>query len=161
MRRISSIIVHCSDSPWGSAKVIDKWHKQKGWREIGYHFVVLNGKPLGSFLSNRFDSLDGSIEVGRDLDYDLFLEEVEIGAHTLGYNKDSIGICLIGTHVFTIKQYSSLLCLLEECCTVYKVPFSRICGHYETISGREQGKTCPNIDMEVVRKQLTGVMRYA
>ena len=59
---------------------IDKWHKERGFKMIGYHFVV---------------DLDGTVEEGRPLTMN--------GAHcnTAGvsgkvYNSHSIGICYIG-----------------------------------------------------------------
>jgi len=74
---VEKIIVHCSATREGDdsidAQVIDGWHKQRGWKGIGYHFVVL---------------LDGTIELGRGLK--------ECGAHTKGYNCKSWGICYIG-----------------------------------------------------------------
>ena len=81
--QIDSIVIHCSATPAGvdyRAADIDRWHKQKGWKMIGYNYVV---------------DLDGTVEVGRPLTMD--------GAHcnTNGvsgrpYNKHSIGICYIG-----------------------------------------------------------------
>ena len=50
MRKINEIIVHCTATPAGrdvSAADIDLWHRRRGFRCIGYHYVV---------------RLDGSIE---------------------------------------------------------------------------------------------------
>ena len=76
MRKINEIIIHCSATPEGKnfhASDIDRWHKAQGWRCIGYHFVI---------------DLDGTVEPGRPVQ--------EIGAHTVGHNTNSIGICYIG-----------------------------------------------------------------
>ena len=76
MRWINKIIVHCSDSPAGrndKAADIDLWHKEKGWKKIGYHYVV---------------DLDGKIGRGR--------EEWEEGAHCKGKKLHSIVLCYIG-----------------------------------------------------------------
>lgn len=75
-RQIIEIIVHCSATRAGidfHAADIDRWHREKGWRTIGYHFVV---------------DLDGRIEDGRPVN--------QIGAHCIGHNKYSIGICYVG-----------------------------------------------------------------
>ena len=56
-----------------NAKVIDEWHRQRGFDGIGYHKVILR---------------DGTIENGRPLD--------EFGAHTINYNGCSVGIVLCG-----------------------------------------------------------------
>ena len=76
MRNINKIIVHCSASPEGknfSVSEIRRWHLQRGFADIGYHFVIY---------------LDGSVHVGRPLH--------KSGAHCKGQNKNSIGICYVG-----------------------------------------------------------------
>lgn len=76
MRRINYIIIHCSATKAGRdfhAKDIDKWHRERGFDEIGYNVVV---------------DLDGKVEKGRDIS--------KPGAHCKGHNSDSIGICYIG-----------------------------------------------------------------
>lgn len=76
MRTISEIIVHCSATKEGEnfkAADIDRWHREKGWNGIGYHYVV---------------DLDGKIELGRPLD--------QVGAHCTNHNSRTIGICYIG-----------------------------------------------------------------
>ena len=52
---------------------IDSWHRKRGFRCIGYHFVIYR---------------DGSVHVGRPIE--------QSGAHTSGHNAHSIGICYIG-----------------------------------------------------------------
>ena len=54
--------------PWGPYNL-----RGKAWRDIGYGLVLPR---------------DGSIELGRGLD--------EIGAHVRGYNRISVGVCLVG-----------------------------------------------------------------
>lgn len=76
MRKIDEIIVHCTATPEGrphTAKDVDMWHRQRGFDGIGYHFLV---------------RLDGTVEPGRPLE--------KIGAHCLGHNSHSIGICYVG-----------------------------------------------------------------
>lgn len=76
MRTILEIIIHCSATVEGkdfSVKDIDRWHKLRGFKMVGYHFVI---------------RLDGTIEQGRPLEM--------IGAHCTGHNAHSIGICYIG-----------------------------------------------------------------
>lgn len=76
MRRIDEIIIHCSDSPEGrndKAEDIRKWHKQRGFSDIGYHYVI---------------DLDGTVEKGCPIE--------QAGAHCTGHNRNSIGICYIG-----------------------------------------------------------------
>ena len=76
MRTITEIIIHCSATVEGkdySAAEIDRWHKQRGWKGIGYHYVI---------------GRDGSVEQGRPIE--------QVGAHCAGRNAHSIGICYIG-----------------------------------------------------------------
>ena len=151
MELITNIVIHCSDSTWGCAREIDKWHKNNGWTAIGYSFVIMNGIILPNF---NIPALDGSIECGRFLDEDNFIEDNEIGAHTLGYNDNSVGICLIGADKFSPAQFLSLRELLRDLTVRWNIPKENIIGHYETESGKEQGKTCPNFDMKIFRGSL-------
>lgn len=162
MRNPDNIIVHCSDSLWGCAREIRKWHMDKGWADIGYHFVILNGRPTFGHEKNNIviQALDGSVECGRYLDDDKFISDVEIGAHTLGFNDHSIGVCLIGHHEFSPRQILSLDNILGDLMMLYSIPSSSVLGHYETKNGKDQGKTCPNLDMDVVRLRLTGGVRH-
>ena len=76
MRKINEIIVHCAATPEGKnfkAADIDRWHRERKMKCIGYHYVV---------------DLDGTVEPGRP--------ESEIGAHCLGHNQYSIGVCYVG-----------------------------------------------------------------
>lgn len=106
-----NVVIHISDSGWGNAVEIDSWHRQKGWAKIGYHFVILNGQ----ISPNRHIAFfDGVIETGRPCDLDNVISPDEVGAHTLGYNQNSIGICLIGLPGrVTDAQMRSLKCLIQ------------------------------------------------
>ena len=76
MRQINEIIVHCTATKEGQnfkVEDINRWHKQRGWNMIGYHYVVY---------------LDGTIHQGRSED--------QIGAHCLKHNTNSIGVVYVG-----------------------------------------------------------------
>lgn len=76
MRKINRLVIHCTATEEGvpvTIQDITDWHKDRGFKTIGYHFVV---QP------------DGFIDKGRDIRI--------IGAHAKGYNKDSIGIAYVG-----------------------------------------------------------------
>jgi len=149
-KRLGNIIVHCSDSDFGSAAEIRRWHMEKDWKDIGYHFVIGNGRPRPDLF---VPSLDGTVEVGRFLDGDPLITDNEVGAHALGYNDSSIGVCLIGKNAFTAAQIGSLLHLLHDLRKRFSIENGAVLGHYETpLAG---GKTCPNIDMSHVRYLLT------
>ena len=157
-KNIDSIIVHCSDSEWGTAREIKKWHTDpipqgRGWSDIGYHFVIQNGKPTPR---QNLPALDGSIECGRYIDEDNVIGPNEMGIHALGYNDHSIGVCLIGTKTFTIPQFDALKRLLQDLCREHGIPVENILGHCETESGKAQGKTCPNFAVSDFRTWLKG-----
>lgn len=128
MRKITEIIIHCSATPEGrdyTVADIDRWHRQRGFRKIGYHFVIYR---------------DGSIHVGRSKN--------ETGAHCTGHNAISISICYIGglaTDVKTPKdtrtqeQKDSMLALLEQ--LKEEFPKAKIHGHKDFAN-----KACPRFD---------------
>lgn len=158
MKTIDSIIIHCSATRAGQdlrAKDIDRMHKQRGFNQIGYNFVI---------------DLDGTVENGRPLSVD--------GAHcnTKGfskqsYNKHSIGICYIGgldvngkaADTRTEAQRIALRNLVEELCKDY--PIIEVLGHRDTspdlndngeVEPFEYIKACPCFD---VRKEFSYFMK--
>lgn len=159
MRKITHIVIHCSDSEWGNATVIRSWHKEKGWRDIGYHFVIQNGFPTYSHYKDDkiIPSLIGSIEGGRDLDSDMYMENKEVGAHAFGYNQFSIGVCIIGKEIFVPTQLESLKLLCLDLCKIYDINPQNILGHNETPSGKAQGKTCPNFEVQTFRNWVARI----
>ena len=129
MREIDKIIVHCSATKEGvdvSASTIDRWHKERGWRGIGYHYVI---------------ALDGKIEYGRNVN--------ETGAHVRNHNRRSIGICYIGgldagmnpKDTRTKEQKESMLDLLKTLKRLH--PVATIHGHNEF-----SAKACPCFDVQ-------------
>lgn len=136
MREITEIIVHCSATKEGGeyhASDIDRWHKQRGFNKIGYHYVV---------------ALDGTIEGGR--------AESEVGAHCVGHNKNSIGVCYIGglsadgkpKDTRTDAQKRALEQLLRH--LVKKYPKATIHGHRDFAN-----KACPSFDATKEYANLT------
>jgi len=128
MRKITEIIVHCSATPEGRHHTVGDiraWHKQRGFKDIGYHYVVY---------------LDGSIHAGRS--------EAVVGAHCTGHNKCSIGVCYIGGMTKDMKaakdtrteaQKKALVQLLKQ--LKKKYPGARIYGHRNFAA-----KACPSFD---------------
>jgi hypothetical protein len=150
--RIENIFVHCSAREFGDALSIDASHKHRGWSGIGYHFVVLNGKP-NAWMDEKWDFLDGQIHSGRPFDDDPNFEPNEIGAHVKDRNSDSIGICLIGKKSFTDKQLESAKTLLVNLLDFTGLEINDVLGHCEDPNTR---KTCPNIPMDDFRDYLRG-----
>jgi len=129
MRPINKVIIHCSATPEGRDVKIDtirKWHTDKGWNDIGYHYVI---------------ELDGQIQAGRPVEL--------LGAHCLGQNKFSIGICYVGgmdkkmtkaKDTRTKEQKESLIKLIAELRKKY--PILSVNGHNEYAA-----KACPSFDV--------------
>jgi len=122
------IMIHCAATKPSmdiTAKDIDKWHRQKGWRKIGYHWVVCR---------------DGTVEEGREIS--------EVGAHCRGYNDKSIGICMVGgideegnpESNFTSEQWDALAKLVWQMKLPY--PDAEVVGHNEFSS-----KACPSFNV--------------
>jgi hypothetical protein len=152
MGKITHIIIHCSASEFGCVPLINKWHKERGFREIGYSYVILNGRL---YRSNDFiREFDGTVEVGRHHDGDNYLEGEEIPAHALGMNSHSLGICLIGRgeEDFTEKQLLALYEKVNFLMHKHDIPIENVIGHYE--SEFANGKTCPNTDMDLLREKI-------
>lgn len=125
MRTIRKIILHCSavrPDQTSSAKQIDLWHRKRGFKSIGYHYVVRR---------------DGSIEHGRP--------EAEVGAHCQGHNADSIGICYEGgldengkpADTRTPAQRESMELLIQELLARY--PQAKVYTHHHF----NKNKACP------------------
>jgi hypothetical protein len=139
MRNINKIIIHCSDSDIPShddISVIDDWHKQRGFKltlpdgnvmHVGYHYFIQS---------------DGSVQNGRPEEY--------TGAHCLGHNHDSIGICQHGINKFSDKQFKSLAKLVLKLLNKYD---ATIHGHNEF-----SDKDCPgfNID-DFIEKYIANI----
>ncbi len=139
LKDINEIIIHCSASDFGDVDLIDKWHKERGWDGVGYHYVITNGVIRHG---NKYDpKMDGEIQKGRGL--------TTVGAHCRGHNRRSIGICLIGKRHFTGKQLleslPNLLLMLGD----FGLEAQDIHGHCEFSK-----KTCPNIDPGLLRMMV-------
>lgn len=126
MRKIDCIVVHCSATPVSAdvgVQEIRDWHTQRGFFDIGYHYVITR---------------DGVLREGRPLE--------KAGAHAKGHNTSSIGVCLVGgvdsnnkpEANFSAVQYSTLESVLLHFMELYNIPSDRVLGHNEVSS-----KDCP------------------
>lgn len=127
-RNIKEIIVHCSATPEGkdfTVSDIKRWHLQRGFSDIGYHWVVYRD---GTIVSGRPESISG--------------------AHCTGHNSISIGVCYIGgcasdgktpKDTRTPAQKESLIKVLKTLKNKY--PKASIHGHREFAN-----KACPSFD---------------
>ena len=124
-RSVSLLIIHCSATLPGqrvSVQDIDRWHRQRGFDCIGYHFYI---------------TVDGTIWTGRPLS--------QVGAHCKGYNAHSIGICYEGgldeegrpCDTRTLLQKAALVALINKLREIY--PNADVVGHNDL----NLHKACP------------------
>ena len=122
------LIVHSAATKPGmdiGVTQIRDWHKQRGWSDIGYQFVIRRS---------------GTAEAGRNID--------AVGAHTKDHNGVSLGVCMVGgiddsgkpDANFTDAQYASLESLLTALAKAY--PGSRVRGHRNFAATH-----CPSFDV--------------
>lgn len=125
----NKIVIHCAATKPSmdiGKEEITTWHIQRGFRTIGYHYVIRR---------------DGEVEVGRS--------QEEIGAHALNHNKDSVGICLVGglsedneaEENFTDIQWDILREVVEDLLEDY--PAADVIGHNDI-----SDKACPCFDVK-------------
>jgi hypothetical protein len=152
MRKIERVYVHCSASGFGTLEWIRSIHqKERGWTDIGYHYLITNGIAKKGDPYNEKE--DGRVYRGRG--------ENRVGAHVLGDNTKSLGVCLIGTDTFTPKQMSSLAVLIHDLCKRHGIlpgP-DTVLGHREYWDRRKEPreKECPGFDLVALRQNLMTV----
>lgn len=141
------IVVHHSATTAGGAARFDKMHRDKGWDELGYDFVIGNGT----------DTKDGQIEVGSRW------PKQKWGAHdktpTEQYNNYGIGICLVGNFDIdypTHKQLDALARLCAYMMITYHITPDRVLGHRDT-----KATDCPgrHLSLETVRNMAEAKIR--
>ena len=131
MRHITHIVVHSSaTSPKVrvNAAVITRWHRERGWLDIGYHFVITR---------------NGNVETGRPLE--------RAGAHVQGMNATTIGICLAGgvneagepEDNFTLEQKHALAKLIYVLRCQFKD--AAVVGHRDIAA---KPTACPSFDVQ-------------
>lgn len=120
------MFIHCSASDHpdhDDVSVMDKWHRQRGWSGVGYHFFIKK---------------DGTLQAGRHLE--------RVPAAQAGHNRGTIAICLHGLNedLFTESQFRTLKQLARDINLSYngRVTFH---GHKEV-----SAKSCPVFDYKQV-----------
>lgn len=127
----SFITVHCSATPpEQDVHVADirQWHKKRGWRDVGYHFVIRR---------------NGDVELGRPLS--------QTGAHVKGHNKGNIGVCMVGgcnselqpEDNFTLAQRKALFGLVAALQEQFLISDENVKGHKDW----GVNKACPVVKL--------------
>jgi N-acetylmuramoyl-L-alanine amidase len=137
------VIFHCAATPdfkegelcfdkFG-VEDVERWHKEKGFLEVGYHFVVKRS---------------GVIQSGRR----CAAGEVEIGAHCHGENARSIGVCYIGSKEPSQKQRLSIPAL----CHAIEKMFGITKNNWFCHNHFNNKKLCPGFGPEELQKLICG-----
>lgn len=144
----SWIVIHHSlteDSATKNWDAIRKYHIEvKHWNDIGYNLGMENVNGTITLLEGR--------PIG------------EVGAHAIGFNAKSIGICLIGNYDNDPPSEDRLSRLASVCRDLQRefgIPRDQVIGHRETYVklGEPVQKSCPGLafSMDDFRKRLIDV----
>lgn len=166
--KITGLSVHISDkNPWTgrvfkSAAEVEQFHTAekhpdglfldadghkfgRGFRAAGYQFVI---EADGNIWENPDRKLDG----------DAFITGDEQGAHTLYYNRKTIGVCFLaapdedGFARITAEQAVAFRYLARFLANRYQFSLNHIWGHRTMIPADHPTKSCPNISNETLRR---------
>jgi LysM repeat protein len=129
------IIIHHSATDKGNALRFYRFHRFRGWKNLGYHFIIDNGSE---------GKIDGQIEVSP-----RWIKQQD-GAHCKagGMNYNGIGICLVGNFSkedVSEKQMEALVYLVNMLRDYYNIPVKNILGHGEVNGAKTEcpGKNFP------------------
>lgn len=136
------IIIHHSKSTdyiVRDFRALKKYHVEvKGWDDIAYHYVIERVEESVQIINGR--------------------KPYKEGAHALGFNSVSLGICVVGDYDlygWDIPKIQKLIELVKALRMIFDIPRDKVIGHRETygIRGMAQQKTCPGkkIFMEDLR----------
>lgn len=119
--RTDEIILHHAEAKSASVEEVNRWHLERGWTGIGYHFYIRK---------------DGRIYRGRP--------EWAVGAHAQGHNGRSVGICVEGaymTETMPKAQFDALVGLVRE--EMAKYPGAKVLRHRDVNSTDCPGDNYP------------------
>ena len=122
--KIQKLVVHHSASSSATTKKVDieKWHKQRGFSQIGYHKVI---EASGNIVNDRPETIQG--------------------AHAKGANKASLGVCIVGnfeTNTPSTVQINALVKILTKWCKTHNLKAANIYGHFNVPGGTTK-TSCP------------------
>lgn len=117
--KTDEIILHHAEAKSASVEEVNRWHLERGWTGIGYHFYIRK---------------DGRIYRGRP--------EWAVGAHAQGHNSRSVGICVEGaymTETMPKAQFDALVWLVREEMATY--PGAKVLRHRDV-----NNTDCPGVN---------------
>lgn len=136
--RTDFIILHHAAGT-GSVEAVNAYHKRRGWKGIGYNFYVRR---------------DGSVWEGRGLD--------KVGAHTAGFNENSIGICAEGNFEKEKMSEAQKKALTELLAFVWgKFPNAKVIRHRAVAATACPGRNYPIDAIIEGARKITDVPKEA
>jgi len=139
------MIHHTAGRASATIDEVGELHKQRGFKEIGYHFLL------------RYDGLTARwrVEHGRS--------ERSAGAHCPGANKTHLGVAVAGDYrerSLPPLAASVLVMLLAELCSEYRIATSEIIPHCD-----RRPTECPGArivaEMPSIRERVRALLPYA
>lgn len=134
LQLVRAIVIHHSATPRSASFESIRQHhmRDRGWTDIGYHYVI-DG--------------DGNLRYGRKLP--------RMGAHALGRNADTVGICVIGDNTkpaerWVPEQVDTLKRLLAALRMVF--PDAITLPHSEAYQGHKT--ECPGMTPKALAELL-------
>jgi N-acetyl-anhydromuramyl-L-alanine amidase AmpD len=120
------IVVHHAQSPACTAENIHKWHLDRGWKGIAYHYFI---RKDGSIFRGRQETWEGGHLEGRE-------------------NKNTIGICLEGNYdmekTVPEAQLNALIRLCGDIETRWNIKAYKKHADYQ--SAKKEKKLCPGVN---------------
>lgn len=133
------IVIHHSlteDSQTVSWNAIRDYHINVcKWHDIGYHYGI-------ELIGNQYDIFKGRMDN-------------EDGAHCIGFNDKSIGICVVGNFDLLhpcIAQIELLRKIVRSLMNIYGIQHENVIGHRESyqLRGVPIEKTCPGTEFDML-----------
>lgn len=137
---VEAIIVHHTASPAESTTLekVDRWHRDRGFDSIGYHYLI------------EWDGWVASVRHGRP--------DHMRGAHCLnGWNRKSLGVCVVGSWEDTPWDEMPdelrwvLVDLVVSLLRINELDVDCVLGHREAHPGHT---VCPGFDPEDLRRAV-------
>jgi N-acetylmuramoyl-L-alanine amidase len=122
VREVRDIVIHATmtGDEDVTVKDLDRQHRRAGWNGVGYHFIITR---------------DGVPRPGRPI--------YRSGAHVRGFDKYSVGICMVGqSESFTDQQWAALRAVCIDLTHLY--PNAKVMGHRDC---PRADTTCPSFDV--------------
>lgn len=151
MGGVEAIVVHhTATDRAATVEDIRRMHVEgRGWRDIGYHWLV--SQPTDEHLA--------TVHQGRMEDGDGRWESWEHGAHVRGHNHRSVGVALIGNYHEHIPSSAliDVLCLrLTRLCGQFGLRAGHIVGHRDLAATACPGR---HVDLDVIQKRVGRYLR--